>query len=36
MSKGTYSEVPQEKLDLFAKLIETHPDIELKGGNKLP
>lgn len=30
------SEVPQEKLDLYAKLIDTHPEVELKGGKKLP
>ena len=32
----TYSEVPQDKLDLYRKLIDTHPEIELKGGKKLP
>lgn len=32
----TPDEVPQEKLDLYRKLIDTHPDIELKGGQKLP
>jgi hypothetical protein len=29
------NEVPQEKLELYAQLIDTHPDIELKGGKKL-
>jgi hypothetical protein len=29
-------QVPQDKLDLYRKLIDTHPDIELKGGKKLP
>lgn len=27
--------IPQDKLDLFTKLIDTHPDIELKGGKKM-
>ena len=35
MSRSS-NEVPQDKLDLYRKLIETHPDIELKGGKKLP
>ena len=35
MSK-TPNQVPQDKLDLFKALIETHPDIEFKGGMKLP
>lgn len=30
------NQVPQDKLDLFKQLIETHPEIELKGGMKLP
>ena len=30
------SEVPPEKRDLYARLIETHPEVELKGGKKLP
>ena len=29
-------QVPQDKLDLYRKLIDTHPDVELKGGKKLP
>ncbi len=29
-------EVPQDKLDLYRRLIDTHPEIELKGGMKLP
>jgi len=28
--------VPQDKLDLYSKLIDTHPEIELQGGKKLP
>ncbi|MEQ8677283.1 MAG: hypothetical protein RLP44_02290 [Aggregatilineales bacterium] len=32
----TQDEVPQDKLDLYRKLIDTHPEIELKGGQKLP
>ena len=28
--------VPQDKLDLYTKLIDTHPDLERKGGQKLP
>ena len=28
--------VPQDKLDLYIKLIDTHPEVELKGGAKLP
>ena len=35
MSK-TPDQVPQAALDLYAALINTHPDIELKGGKKLP
>ncbi len=35
MSKNP-DHVPQEILDLYAQLIATHPDIELKGGQKLP
>ena len=35
MSK-TPDQVPQEVLDLYRKLIDTHPDIEVKGGMKLP
>jgi len=35
MSKTT-DQVPQDRLDLYKKLIDTHPDIELKGGVKLP
>ena len=33
---NTYSDVPPDKLALYAKLIATHPAIELKGGTKLP
>ena len=29
-------EVPQEKLEQYKKLIESHPEMELKGGKKLP
>ena len=32
----TPDEVPQEQLALYSQLIDTHPDIELKGGQKLP
>lgn len=35
MSKAP-NEVPQEKLDLYKALIDSHPEIELKGGKKLP
>ena len=35
MSKSSDT-VPPEKLALFAQLIDTHPEIELKGGQKLP
>jgi TfoX/Sxy family transcriptional regulator of competence genes len=35
MSK-TPDQVPQEKLDLYCQLIDMHPDIERKGGVKLP
>jgi hypothetical protein len=35
MSK-TSDQVPEEKLELFRKLIDTHPEVELKGGKKLP
>jgi hypothetical protein len=31
-----YGEVPQTILDLYKRLIDTHPEIELKGGKKLP
>lgn len=34
MSK-TADQIPQDKLDLYTQLIDTHPDIELKGGKKL-
>ena len=27
--------IPQDKLELFTQLIDTHPDIELKGGKKM-
>ena len=32
----TPDQVPQAALDLYIALINTHPDIELKGGKKLP
>ena len=32
----TPDEVPQEIIDLYKQLIDTHPEIELKGGKKLP
>ena len=35
MSK-TYGDVPEDKLALYKQLINSHPDIELKGGKKLP
>ena len=35
MSK-TPDQVPEDKLELYRQLIDTHPDIELKGGMKLP
>ncbi len=28
--------VPPEKLELYRKLISTHPDLEVQGGTKLP
>ena len=31
----TPDQIPQDKLDLYSQLIDTHPDIELKGGKKL-
>ncbi len=35
MSKQ-YGQVPEEKLALYKQLIDAHPEIELKGGKKLP
>lgn len=35
MSKPS-NEVPEDKLELYKQLIDSHPDIELKGGKKLP
>jgi hypothetical protein len=35
MSKSS-NEVPQDKLDLYYALINSHPEIEFKGGKKLP
>ena len=35
MAKDT-SQIPEDKLALYIKLLDTHPDIELKGGQKLP
>lgn len=35
MSK-VYDEVPQEIIDLYKRLIDTHPEVEVKGGKKLP
>jgi len=35
MSKAT-NQVPEDKLELYKQLIAIHPDIELKGGKKLP
>ena len=32
----TYAEVPQAIIDLYKRLIDTHPEVELKGGKKLP
>jgi len=32
----TPDQVPEDKLDLYRKLIDTHPEIELQGGMKLP
>ena len=29
-------QVPEDKLELYRRLIETHPEIELKGAMKLP
>lgn len=29
-------EVSEERLALYKKMLDTHPDIELKGGKKLP
>lgn len=35
MSKE-YGQVPDDKLALYKQLIDAHPEIELKGGKKLP
>ena len=35
MSK-TQNQVPHDKLENYKTLIEAHPDLELKGGKKLP
>ena len=35
MSK-TYAEVPQVVIDQYKQLLDTHPEVELKGGKKLP
>ncbi len=35
MSKN-YGQVPQDKLELYRQLLDLHPEIELKGGLKLP
>ena len=35
MSKQ-YGQVPEDKLALYKQLIDAHPEIELKGGKKLP
>ncbi|MDE2637193.1 MAG: hypothetical protein OXI30_12590 [Chloroflexota bacterium] len=35
MSKN-YGQVPQDKLELYEQLLDLHPEIELKGGLKLP
>lgn len=35
MSKA-YAKVPQAIIDLYKRLIDTHPEVELKGGKKLP
>lgn len=32
----TADEVPGDKLEQYRRLIDSHPDIELKGGTKLP
>lgn len=32
----TPDQVPEGKLELYRKLIDTHPEIELRGGMKLP
>ncbi len=32
----TPDQVPEDKLELYRKLIDTHPEIELQGGLKLP
>jgi hypothetical protein len=32
----TPDQVPEDKLELYRRLIDTQPDIELKGGMKLP
>ena len=32
----TPDQVPEDKLELYRKLIDTHPEIELQGGMKLP
>lgn len=31
-----YGHVPEEKLALYKQLVDAHPEIELKGGTKLP
>ena len=35
MSKN-YGEVPQSAIDLYKQLIDSHPEIDVKGGKKLP
>ena len=33
---SNYGHVPDDKLALYQQLIDAHPDIELKGGTRLP
>ena len=33
---NTNNEVPADKLELYKQLLDTHPEVELKGGKKLP
>jgi len=33
---GKTDQVPEDKLELYKRLIDAHPEIELKGGLKLP
>ena len=36
MAKKDYGDVPQAVIERYKALIDTHPEIEVKGGQKLP